>query len=110
SFEHAFAQVNRLRGMAFVPFAVLAHIEQDGLGIFGQASPSLRDGDLGDFRADFVDDFEESRRMFHGVSLGDDRAWSTPMLKRVKRSTCNVQRSTFKSTGAPQLPRVKLPI
>ena len=53
--------MQRFGSMFFLPFAVLAHIEQDGFRILREPGARLLDRNFVDLWSDFVDQFEKSR-------------------------------------------------
>lgn len=69
AFQNAFAEMNGLRGVAFLPFRIFAHIEQHGVRIFGELRARLFDGDFVDARLRFLDDLEKTGRMIHAENL-----------------------------------------
>ena len=63
--ENAFAQMDRFRGVAVVPFTVLAHVEQERAGIAPQAFARLFGRDFADTGPDGLNQFQKAGRMLH---------------------------------------------
>src|SRR5262245_56637319 len=61
--ENPFAQMHRTRGVALLPFAVFAHVEQDSLWVSLQTLSRLLNGNFLYLRSGLVDDFAETWRM-----------------------------------------------
>ena len=58
--EHAFAEVNRLPGVAIGPFGVFPDIDENGVGILFQTFACLLDGEFADARFGIVHNFQKS--------------------------------------------------
>ena len=58
-------EVNRLHGMPGLPFVVLSHIHEHNRRISGQPFARLVHGDFFHAQPRFIDQPEESGRMFH---------------------------------------------
>ena len=64
-FQDASAQVNGLDGVAGGPFAVLAHVNQDRLGIARQPPSRLLHRDFADTKPDLINHLQKPGRMLH---------------------------------------------
>ena len=58
--QNAFADMNGLGGVILLPFVVLAHIHEDGLGVFGEPLASFIDSDLLHVGPRLVNQFQKS--------------------------------------------------